>query len=454
MSANVEFSITAFDEASDVFSTVQSNASECFTTVETGASEAADSVSASSSEIQSSVETSSFSLKDNALAMNNLALSGAGLVTSISSIENAETSLDRANVTVEKGTNAVQSAQERYNEVIAKYGPNSQQAADAADKLKAAQDSLNVAQERVDEAQRRVNDTIMMSSLTIIPSIITGFTSLNTLLTATPAIESAVATATGAVGTAMDFLAANPIVLVIAGIAALAIGLYYAFEHCKPFHDAVMAVANVLGGALSVAATAVSNAIGWLWNNVLKPFGEFLWNVFVNAYLKPLEAAWDALSSGIMWLWHNVLEPVASFFKGVFTEAINIAMAPIRLFQSAISAVSNAVKPLTDIIGGLGNALSHLCFAHAAPAAEEFNKQVTESISKADTLTNKLDPLKNSLLGVAGSANVGNVGLNSGTQHITVNPTINIGKIDRSTGLQDVVNSVNQGTALALQRRF
>ena len=294
--------------------------------------------------------------------MNNLALSGAGLVTSISSIENAETSLDRANVTVEKGTNAVQAAQEKYNEAVAKYGPNSQQATDAADKLKAAQDSLTVAQERVDEAQRRVNDTIMMSSLTIIPSIITGFTSLNTLLTATPAIETAVATATGAVSTAMDFLAANPIVLVIAGIAALAIGLYYAFEHCKPFHDAVMAVANVLGGALSAAATAVSNAIGWLWNNVLKPFGEFLWNVFVNAYLKPLEAAWDALSSGVMWLWHNVLEPVANFFKGVFTEAINIAMAPIRLFQSAISAVSNAVKPLTDIIGGLGNALSHLVF--------------------------------------------------------------------------------------------
>ena len=45
MSANVEFNITAFDEASDVFNTVSSSATECFTTVTTGASEAAESVS-------------------------------------------------------------------------------------------------------------------------------------------------------------------------------------------------------------------------------------------------------------------------------------------------------------------------------------------------------------------------------------------------------------------------
>ena len=39
MSANVEFNITAFDQASSVFNEVSSNATECFTTVETGASD-------------------------------------------------------------------------------------------------------------------------------------------------------------------------------------------------------------------------------------------------------------------------------------------------------------------------------------------------------------------------------------------------------------------------------
>ena len=410
MSANVEFNITAFDEASGVFSTVRSNASECFTSVESGATEAADSVSTSSGQIQSSVETSSFSLKNNAFAMNNLVLSGASLAMSFEGIENAEVSLDRAHVTVEKDTNAVQAAQERYNEAVAKYGPNSQKAKDASDKLSAAEDALTVAHERADEAQRNVNNTMIMAGLTVVPAVISAIVSLNTLLTATPAIESAVATATGAVSTAMDFLAANPIILVIAGIAALAIGLYEAYEHCGPFRDAVNAIGAVLGGALKTAVTAVSEALEWLWNNVFKPLGEFLSAVFVG-YLKTLELEWDAVSSGVMWLWHNVLEPVANFFKGAFADAINFVMAPINAFESAISKVSSLAKPLTDIIGGLTGALKNMCFAHAAPAAEEFNKQLTGSIELSNNLTQKLDPLKTGLLGVTGGANVNNASL-------------------------------------------
>ena len=98
----------------------------------------------------------------------------------------------------------------------------------------------------------------------------------------------------------------------------------------------------------------------------------------------------------------NVLEPVADFFKGVFADAINFVMAPINAFESAISKVASLAKPLTDIIGGLTGTLKNLCFAHAAPAAEEFNKQVTSSIELSQNLTRKLDPLKNSLMGVAG----------------------------------------------------
>ena len=67
-------------------------------------------------------------------------------------LENAEVTLDRAHVTLEKDTNAVQAAQEKYNEAVAKYGPNSQEATDAANKLKAAQDALTVAHERADRS--------------------------------------------------------------------------------------------------------------------------------------------------------------------------------------------------------------------------------------------------------------------------------------------------------------
>ncbi|MGA2681687.1 MAG: hypothetical protein ABSF44_07815 [Candidatus Bathyarchaeia archaeon] len=123
--------------------------------------------------------------------MNTAVLSAAGLVTSVHSLESAETSLDRAHVVVEKDTNGVQTAQEKYKEAVAKYGPNSQQAIDAADKLKAARDALSVAQQRVQDAQNNMNQTIMMSSLTIIPSVIGAFTSLSTVLTSFGLVGSA-----------------------------------------------------------------------------------------------------------------------------------------------------------------------------------------------------------------------------------------------------------------------
>ena len=89
MSANVEFNITAFDGASSVFSDVSESATQCFTTVTTRASEAAEGVDASSTQIATATEVSSGGFSKNALAMITAALSAAGLVSSVYSLESA-----------------------------------------------------------------------------------------------------------------------------------------------------------------------------------------------------------------------------------------------------------------------------------------------------------------------------------------------------------------------------
>jgi hypothetical protein len=486
MSSNVEFSITAFDEASSVFEDVQSNAQECFSVVTSSASEAADSVEASGSEVQTSMEGVSSAcseaaesqsslastgvmlgdnqafgaggVQSNAMAMNTAALSAASLVMGINNVENAEVTLDRAHVTVEKDTNAVTSAQNAYNKAVLDYGSNSKEATDAAAKLKAAQDALGVAQERVDEAQRNLNSTIMMSSLQIIPGVIGAFTSLNTLVSSYPAIATAASGATDALSTAMDFLAANPIVLVITGIALLAVGLYEAYEHCAPFRDAINEIGSVLEGGVKTALTDVEEVLNFLWNDALKPLGEFIISVFVT-YLDSFISTWDAVESAVNYLWKDVLVPVAEFFKGALAEAINFVMAPIDAFESAISKVSNLLKPITGLIGDLTGALKGLCFAHAAPAAEEFNNQVSKSIELSRGLTQNLDPLKQGLLGVSGSAaGGGGAGLGqqqNQTQQELILETKNLtNAISKLTTVSQRGVSSNQGIAVAMQRRF
>ncbi len=357
-------------------------------------------VSDSQSQLSSQTEANTGSLKENAMAVNNLGTASMGLVMGIQGVIDAQTNLHMQQVTVNRDLDAyntaqitaqkadikVQSAKEALAKAVAKYGENSQQAQDAQNKLNAAEataqeddqklatykDNLSVAQERLNDYQNKANEQMLLSSMMIIPSVITATESLSTISgvlkgstiattvaeaaqsageTALAAIHGALTTATEALSGAMDFLAANPIVLVIAGIAALAIGLYEAYEHCGPFRDAINAIGAVLGGAFSAAVSAVSNALGWLWNNVFKPFGEFLAAVFIT-YLKSLEAAWNALSSGVMWFWHNVLEPVANFLKTVFLDAINVVMAPINALIGAIKTVGNVAGSIGGAIGG------------------------------------------------------------------------------------------------------
>jgi hypothetical protein len=515
MSANVEFSIIANDQASDVFSEVSSNASQCFSSVESSAGEAAAATESAGSEMQTSMQGVSTAASDSAGAqlsaaqasgqladnqafsststLNNvqsvgaLATASAGLVTSVCSLESAEVSLDKAHVTVAKDQDALTTAQiaaqkaatdvitcqNALNTAIAKYGSGSSEATAAQQKLNeaqetaqndtnkvtVAQEALQIAQQRVGVAQNSVNESIMMSAVMIIPSVITMFTSLNTLIGTYPAIATAASAATDALGTAMDFLAANPIVLIIAGIALLAVGLYEAYEHCAPFREAINEIGTVLGGAFKEALTLVSSTLNFLWNDVFKPFGEFLATVFIDAYLKPLELAWSLLSTGLNALWHGVLEPVADFFKGVFAAAVNFALEPIKLFEDAISKVSGLMKPITGLIGDLTGALKGLCFAHAAPAAEEFNAQVSKSIELSEGLTQGLDPLKQGLLGVAGSTATagGSAASNQQTQaqQELISETKNLANVmSKLTATAKKSGTLNQGIAQQMARRF
>ena len=304
------------------------------------------------------IEKSNTSVKDTALAFNNLATAGAGLYMSFERVENAQVMVDRANLMLHRSTEALEKAQTAYNDAVAKYGPNSTQAKEALDKLNIAEEAHQVALERADMSQRNYNNTIAFSVMTVIPSLITAFASITTI---GPGVTGAI----GAISGAMDFLAANPIVLVIAGIAALIVGLIWAYNNCAPFREAINEIGSVLSGAFSAAVKAVGIVVTWLWNDCFKP-----------------------LADGLAWLWNDILKPLADFVQNVF--------------KGALDAVGTVVKDVSGFFGGLSSALGSLCFVHATPAAQEFNKTLTDSVKLTDALSGKLGDLHGGLTGVAG----------------------------------------------------
>lgn len=419
----MEINLVAIDEASSVVETAASNMQTGFGQMKAGTSgvsssfaEMAGGVQTSASGAQTAteglgtaVEKSSASFSSAAMSMNTLAMSGMGLYNAYDRIETSSVALDAAHVKLEKSTNAVQSAQEAYNKTVEKSGVGSQAEIDAGNRLHAAQEAQQVAVERLDLAQGNYSQTLVSSAMTVIPSLVGIMGTLNTMHEASTFATIAHTVATGAhtiatgLQTAATTLAsgamavfnaimdANPIMIVVLAITGLVAVLAYLYNTCEPVRNVINALWEIISGAFLGAINALGRAWDWL----------------------------TGIAAG---------------------------------FKSVIDAVTGAVGAVTDFFGGLANSLLSLSFVHAGPQAEAFNRTLDDSITKTDTLTRNLSPLREGLMGTAGGLSI-NAGGGGGTTSMTVNPTITIGNIDRNTRLQDVTDAVNAGIGQALFRR-
>ena len=107
-------------------------------------------------------------------------------------------------------------------------------------------------------------------------------------------------------------MTANPIGLIIAGIAALVAGLVWFFTQT----DAGKAVVEATWSAIKVAISAVSE-----W--------------FTGTLVPAMSAAWDAIAAGATWLYENAIKPVWD----LISAAISIAWGIISPILSAYIAV-------------------------------------------------------------------------------------------------------------------
>lgn len=149
--------------------------------------------------------------------------------------------------------------------------------------------------------------------------------------------------ATDALGVAMDFLAANPIILIIAAIAAVVAGVIYAYTHFAWFRNGVQDCIH-----------AIEVACLWLWHNVFDPMVQgieaasktlvsFLDQYFVDPFVQGLKG----IETAALWLWHNVLDPMYDGIKQGASDLIS-GLTPIwgqltGLFQNPVKFVVNTV---------------------------------------------------------------------------------------------------------------
>ncbi|MFJ2249448.1 phage tail tape measure protein [Streptomyces sp. NPDC087862] len=237
------------------------------------------------------------------------------------------------------------------------------------------------------------------------------------VILATAAVTRGYAVAQGVLNAAMN---ANPVGLIITGVAALVVLLVVAYKKSETFRNIVQGAWTGIQAAASVAwnsgikpvvdgAISGFQAIGagasWLWNTILAPVFSFIGTaakVLLVVAIFPIVAAFKVLAAVGSWVWSTVLGPVFELIadKAIWLwntgikPAFNSIVAQVRavgavaswLWKNAFSPVlswigdkavslwTNRIKPAWDLmkigIGLLGDRLKNLWTTYAKPALQ------------------------------------------------------------------------------------
>lgn len=121
--------------------------------------------------------------------------------------------------------------------------------------------------------------------------------------------------------------------------------------------DPVEALTQLWNGMLEGAA----NLGEWLWNNGLRPLGEWLLSFIPNP-VPWIQEQWAALlgvASDIgSWIWTNAIEPVGNWFKTLFTDPVEALRQYLNtLFEGALTFYdfiwNQFLQPFVQWLGGL-----------------------------------------------------------------------------------------------------
>ena len=139
---------------------------------------------------------------------------------------------------------------------------------------------------------------------------------------------SAIAPIISGVAAALTFLAANPIVLVIAGVALLVGGLIYAYNNFKTFHDAVDDAWN----GLKDLADWLGNTWDTVWRNASNA---------INGVYTTLANLPDSIGNALAQAWQSAYNEVQKWF----VDAQNWGAS---IMDNLIKGVKSMFQPLTD----------------------------------------------------------------------------------------------------------
>ena len=210
--------------------------------------------------------------------------------------------------------------------------------------------------------------TVFGKTVSGVGSVVSGVGTLTKAFSSAGGMAKIMATASQGLGTVMSFLAANPIVLVIAAIAALVAGLVAAYNNCEWFRDGVNACIEEVKEIWTSCVEGVKGVLAGLretWSNVTETIknvtdaGMSAVKSTMESRLASIKSAYEANGGGLK----GIAAATMSAIEGYYTDGWRVIdqLTGGRLstlantISSKMDAARETVRAAIDKIKGLFN---------------------------------------------------------------------------------------------------
>ena len=238
----------------------------------------------------------------------------------------------------------------------------------------------------LDEGVKKVIVTVGLIVAALGPMlIIVGkvMSSVGTIMTTVPKLVSLASTLGTGLKALWGVLAANPIGLVIAAVAALVAGFMYLWNTNEQFRNFWIGLWESIKSAVTSAVDAISTFLTSAWETI-KTTAETVWNAILGFFTGLwqgiqtlftsvvtsisgfLSAAWAGIQATASNIWNGIsgfftsmLSAIQSVFTTVWTTIQNVITTITSTISTTISTIWNGIRnTVTSIINGIFTSVS------------------------------------------------------------------------------------------------
>lgn len=196
----------------------------------------------------------------------------------------------------------------------------------------------------LDEGVKKVIVTVALVAAAVGPVLIVVgkvMSSVGTIMTTVPKLVSMVKTVGTGLQALWGVLAANPIVLIIAAIAALVAGFIYLWNTNEEFRQFWIDLWENLKAAVTTAVEAIGTFLATAWE-AIKTTAETVWNA--------ISAFFTGLWTGIQTLFTTVVTAISTFLTTAWTTIQTTAMTIWNAISTFFSTILTAIQTVFSTV--------------------------------------------------------------------------------------------------------